>query len=162
MRIQYALVVASMLAGCGSGAPDAASPPAGGDATPRRTVSSELPAGARASSDVLEMRRLAGVWRSSPGALPGAAGRTLQLEIAFDRSFDMTLWGKDPKGSGEAVFARQSGRIGNVAGGFAGSASSPARSALSSFSTWSATAPRDGAIVVSSGGHRVLLRRSGN
>jgi len=161
MRILPVVFLALAVAACGSR--ESAAPVVDATSPPARTVSSELPAGAKASSQVLEMRKIAGVWRSAPGVLSDGPARTIQLEIAFDRSFSMTLWGKDPKGPGQAVFARQAGRIGSVPGGFAGSAAPGPRSPLSVLATWSAKGPEDGRIVLTSPkGDKVLLRRSGN
>jgi hypothetical protein len=162
MRIITALVLALALAGCGGhGSQEKQAAPK--DADSKRSVTAELPKGVKPASDVLRMRALSGVWKSAPGVLPDAPKETVQLEIAFDRSFTMTLWGKDPKGQGDAVFARQSGKIGIVKDGIAGSATDVRPSALKQFATWTANDAGDGSFTLSAAsGLQVALRRVGN
>lgn len=163
MRPTLVLPFLVLLSGCGgdgAGPTGKADRPAG---DPKRSVSSDLPKGVKPSASVLEMRKIAGVWRSAPGAIEGSPKQSLQLEMAFDRSFSMTLWGRDPKGAGEAVFARQAGRFGETGGGIAGSASKAAPSAISFLSSWSLRADRDGAMVLTPpGGRGIVLRRIAN
>jgi len=165
MRLTAALTSLVLLAACGGSGDagkaktDAARP---SEAT-RRSVSSELPKGVKPSASVMETRKIAGVWRSYPGALSEAPKQLVQLEIAFDNSFTMTLWGKDPEGAGEAVFARQSGKIGRTSSGIAGSTSGAKPSGLVRLASWSAAFDKDGLLVLSpSGGGSIPLRRTGN
>jgi hypothetical protein len=165
MRLTAALPVLALLSACGGGgdAGKAKTDAAAASGEPKRSVSSELPKGVKPSASVMEARKIAGVWRSSPGALSEAPKQLVQLEIAFDNSFTMTLWGKDPKASGEAVFARQSGRIGRTSTGIAGSTSGAKPSGLARLASWSAAFDRDGLLILSpSGGGSVPLRRTGN
>jgi hypothetical protein len=128
-----------------------------------RSESSGLPRGVSPSAEVLRMRRIAGVWRSAPGALSQAPGQVVQVETAFDRSFQMTLWGRDPKDGAGAVFARQSGRFGLVGDDVAASASGAVRGVLASLATWRGRLRADGAMTLSpSTGAPLLLRRTAN
>jgi len=165
MRLTAALPALVLLSACGGGG-DTGKARTDAPASSReskRSVSSELPKGVKPSASVMEARKIAGVWRSSPGALAEAPKQMVQLEIAFDNSFTMTLWGKDPKAAGEAVFARQSGKFGRTASGIAGSTSGAKPSGLVRLASWSAAFDKDGLLILSpSGGGSIPLRRTGN
>ena len=114
-----------------------------------RSVTESLPKGAKPSSEVLELRKISGVWRSAPGVLADAPGQILQMEFAFDKSFSMTLWGKDPKSSGEAVFARKSGKFVMTEGGITGSSSDTKPSVLKAVGSWTAKNIQSGSMTLS-------------
>lgn len=163
MRSIVVLPLIVLLSACGGSADRKAGNVAADPDQPKRSVSSELPKGVKPSNEVLEARKIAGVWRSAPGVLETAPKQTVQIEIAFDKTFTMTLWGKDPKGSGQAVFARQSGRLGRTRDGIAGSTSDAKASALRSLASWSASLDKQGVMVLNpSGGRRIELRKTGN
>ncbi|MFZ3481659.1 hypothetical protein [Sphingomonas sp. 3-13AW] len=128
-----------------------------------QSVTADLPQGVKPSAEVLATRKISGVWRSAPGVLQDAPEQIVQLEIAFDKSFMLTLWGKDPKSSGEAVFARAAGKIGNTKDGIAGSVVDSKPSGLSKISTWSAKLREDGVMLFHpSGGSPLELTRIAN
>ncbi len=159
----FVLPLVALLSACGGGGEDSVSKNKVAPDEAKRSVSSELPKGVKPSNEVLETRKIAGVWRSVPGVLADAPKQTVQLEIAFDRTFTMTLWGKDPKANGEAVFARQSGKIGQTKDGIAGSTSGAKPSGLRSLASWSAVLSKEGVMTLSpSGAAPIEMRRVGN
>ena len=107
-------------------------------------VARDLPDGVKPSADVMRDRTVAGTWRSSKGVLKDQPDAIVQIEIADDQSWFMTLRapGKGP------VFASLQGKAGWSGQSLTGSASSPKPSPLLPFSTWSATPPSKGTISV--------------
>lgn len=132
--------ILALLSGCGSEAPKAKAP-----VKVVNPVARDLPDGVKPSAEVMKDRTVSGIWRSAKGVLKDQADAIVQIEIADDQSWLMTLRapGKGP------VYASLQGKAGWTGDGLSGSADRPKPSPLLPFSTWSAKPPSKGALIVS-------------
>lgn len=131
--------ILALLSACGSEAPK---PKASTKAV--NPVARDLPDGVKPSAEVMKDRTVAGIWRSAKGVIKDQSDAIVQIEIADDQSWLMTLRvpGKGP------VYASLQGKAGWTGDGLSGSASRPKPSPLLPFSTWSAKSPSKGTLTI--------------
>lgn len=113
-----------------------------------RSVSEGLPAGVKPDPLILKTRRVAGVWKSSPGLFADIPESSVEISLANDGGYQLFLKGKNKRGS--VVLARHEGRYGTIKDGFAGSAIDPKSSPLNSLKSWTLSMPKRGQAVLSS------------